>query len=111
MIPPRRTVLYCAYAPQGRDSHGTPIDAWGVSEQVSVYAWAPAATSQPIIGNRRPVTIDVDLLVPLPIPNAPRSHWILQGQTFEQVGEVEDFTTGPRPGSPGGRIKLRKVTG
>ncbi len=111
MTPAGRTVLHCAYAPTRRDSHGVPIDAWAPPEPLTVYAWAPTATTQPVDGNRRPITTEVDLLVPLPIPNGPRSHWILDGQTFEQIGEVEDFTTGPWSGSPGGRIRLKKVTG
>ena len=107
---PKHVVQHQAYTP-GKDSHGAPVDAWDAPQPVAVYSWASTAMSQPVDGNRRAVIADVDLLVPPGVSGAPRDRWILLGKTFEQVGDLEDFTTGPWPGSPGGRINLRRIEG
>ena len=108
----RHVVQYQQFTP-GKDSHGATIDAWGPVEAITVFGWAPAATGrdrQPIDDNRRPVITDLQLLVPAGTPGAPRDKWILLGQPYEQVGAVEDYTHGPRPGG-GYRINLRRVDG
>ncbi|MCL1838660.1 MAG: hypothetical protein FWG47_05015 [Propionibacteriaceae bacterium] len=93
------------------DSHNAPVDAWAEPTLVQVYAWAPTSMTQNVDGNRRPVVADVDLLVPVGVCGAPRDRWTLLGKVFEQVGDFEDYTTGPWPGSPGGRIRLKRVKG
>lgn len=95
----------------GEDDHGAPTDAWAPAQSVPVYGWAPAAMSQPIEGNRRPVDIDVDVYAPPGTATGPRDLWLLPTGDFEQVGYVEDFTNGPFWQGSGVRVGLKRVEG
>jgi len=95
---------YRAYEPT-TDSHQALTDAWAEPVTVTIWGWAITKTEQPIEQNRRPTTTQVDIYAPPRTPNSPRGQWILDDRgPWEQIGEAEDFTHGPRPG---GGLRIR----
>ncbi|MCL1922786.1 MAG: hypothetical protein FWG15_02805 [Propionibacteriaceae bacterium] len=63
------------------------------------------------VDGRRAVELELDLFTPIGTPNGPRWKWIMKGEVFEQIGEAEDFSTGPWEREGGLRINLRRTSG
>ncbi len=109
---PTRTVHVALFVPV-EDTHGH-VDAWGEATASEVYGWAPPTPSpamQPIEGNRRPTTIDLDLYMPAP-RGGPRARWTIPGLgVFEQIGSTASYADGPWWPTAGSVAQLRRVEG
>lgn len=94
----------------GYDGVGT-WKTTGVS--VKVHGWGPptSAGTSPFEQQRSPVIRDLDLYAPPGTPGKPEDRWVVDGDTYKQVGHVEDFTHGPFGFQAGVRINLLRVEG
>ena len=86
------TLLVSLYDPSS-DSHGR-TDRWATPLPVVVTGWAPTGNEQPIEWDRRPVITDREVYPAAPA-GGPRARWEFPDGTFEQIGHVADYSTGP----------------
>lgn len=108
---PRLTLTVEPYIPV-TDSHNKAVDAWGPAREVPVYGWAPAATDQPVEGNRQPVVTTVDVYAPAGTTSHTKDRWTLPDGTYLQVGDAKDYTNGPWVTPAAGvAIRLRQIRG
>lgn len=111
-FPTPYTVQRLPFTAGGTDAHGNPVDGWGAPVDVAVHGWAPpSADTEPERANRDLVESDLDLYAPAGTVSRPHDRWVVDGETFEAVGHVQDFTKGPWQWAAGVRIKLNRVEG
>lgn len=110
-IQARKTVEVKRWVSSGFDSHNNPIEGWSTPEPVRVYGWEVPRTAEPLVTGHDRVTVDVSMFVPPGMDIAAHDRVILDGRTFEVVGEIEDAGNGPFAFNPGATVQLRRVEG
>ena len=91
------------------DQYGNPL-VTRADRTEPVYGWAPAGTSESDRRNEQ-VTHDLDLYAPQSFVCLPSDEIQVDGDWYTVEGRLEDFNHGPFGFAPGGRVKLKRVTG
>lgn len=106
----RRSVEVARHAQSGEDAHGNPIEGWE-SEEVRVYGWEVPRTAEPLLAGHDRVVVDLSMFVPPGFEVSAHDRVVIEGRTYEVVGEFEDAGNGPFVFDPGGTVQLRRVEG
>jgi hypothetical protein len=99
-----------AYTAGAEDSHGNAAASWAAAVDVAVYA-IYATTSEQTATARQSAISDLTVLLPAGSGFTARDRAIYGGNTFEVVGDLEPFGTGPFSFAAGDRLSLRRVEG
>ncbi len=107
MFPTLWTVDVLPYAGSAADDYGNSSPSYGQPVPQPVYAWAPTTTDEVTV-DRDVATTDLTLLAPASFSCSSRDRVVVDGKTYEVVGDVQDFNHGPFGFSPGIRVLLRR---
>lgn len=104
------TVQRIPYQSGATDSHGNPVESWGVPVDVGIYGFDPGATGEP----RRPgfdrVTVDPTVYGPYEMPFEYRDKAVVRGEVFTVEGVVRRWRH-PNGKEPGAVVHLQRVEG
>lgn len=89
-IPALHPVGHCAYSADAEDAHGNPIAGWAEPVDKKFIAWARFDTTEPKVAGHNRDVVDAGILV-YPDFGAvnPKDRMVIDGQTFEVIGEPE----------------------
>lgn len=106
------TIEVLPYVAGPADSHGNVSEGWADPITYAVYGWAPLeASSEPAESGRDAVVTTLQVLAPADVQVTPRDRVIVDGITYEVIGQPADYTHGPFDWRPGTRIALSRVEG
>lgn len=111
MIPTPHTVQVLPFKPGEPDSHGNPTRAWGEPVEYAVYGWDKPNPVEPKLAGHDRVVVDIEVFAPESIVVGPDDRMVVNGQTYDVIGEVEDWNHGPWRWRPGVVVNLRRVDG
>jgi len=100
-------------SPGGADAHGNALGFFAAPVDMPVYGWGPPSVL-PVVENnagRHQVQKRLDLFAPPGTTVGHNDQIIVDGTTYEVLGDGEDYTTGPFSYQPGILIKLRSSEG
>lgn len=108
MIPAPHAVTHIVRRRTGENALGQPVYSESATER-RVYGWQPATQDERVIAAiaGRAIT-DVVMLTP-DTDYASADRVVLDGKTYEVMGDAQDFTKGPFGFTPGCAVALRKV--
>jgi hypothetical protein len=109
-IPTPWTVAVLHYLTGVEDEYGNDVEGWSSPDTQRVYGWGPAGSFEQG-GWQRQVTADKSVFAPPAFRCGPHDRVVVDGQTYDVEGEVEDYTHGPFGYGPGVVVNLRRVTG
>lgn len=93
------------------DAHGNPVVSWADPVWHKVYGWYHVTTDEPQEYGHEQQLVDVKVLVPLGFVSSPYDRMIVNNNSYDIIGEQEDYNHGPFGYRPGSVVKLRKVVG
>ena len=100
------------YSPGVADPIGLRADGWAVPVGVESFGWwQPSPDDATDTSGRRAVARDVDLLVPAATSCGDRDRWTVDGHTYLQTGEAQDYNHGPFAQAVPLVVYLRRVEG
>lgn len=94
----RYTIGHRAYVTDSVDDLGNAVDEWLPAVDLKVFSLAPTASladSEPTEPSRSAVVTGMTALVPRGTALGPHDHYVINGEEWEQEGEVGDYTRGP----------------
>lgn len=98
------------WMPGLEDAHGNPVESWADPVDWKVFAVAPTASMEPL-ADRMAVATGISVLAPPdPLPG-PHDVVIYDGEEWQVVGEVANYTTGPFTYKPGVVVNLERKEG
>lgn len=95
----------------GLDAHGNRVPAWDDPVDVVVYGWAAPTSSEPKLAGQDRVAVALELFAPPSTAARPADRFRVDGELYDVVGEVEDYTHGPFGWRPGVVINLARWEG
>lgn len=93
------------------DAHGNPVRGWDEPTDVAVYGWAAPTSTEPKLAGQDRVAIVLELFAPPGTAAQPADRFTVDGELYDVVGEVEDYTHGPFGWRPGVVINLARWEG
>lgn len=96
MIPARFTVGHSAYNGSGTDAFGNPAESWGSPTSKVYITFGSPRTSEPKIAGSDRDVVEFELIVRTdfgPVSSRDRMH--IDGQVYEVIGKVEDYSKNP----------------
>lgn len=94
----------------GQDAHGNDVPAWASPVNVPALWWSPTSDEPTVVGHDR-VVVDVVMVVDSGLTVSPHDQMVLGGQTYEVIGEPEDYDHGPYS-MPGRKpVNLKRTDG
>lgn len=105
------TVGVCAFQEGDLDAHGNPVKSWSDPVSVRVYGWGPPQSVEPKLAGHDRVVVDLEVLVPPEFTCGPHDRVVVNGETFDVVGRVEDYSGSPFGWNPGGVLNLHRTEG
>lgn len=103
------------YTGTGKDDYNSTPDSWGEPVDVFIYGANFENTSEPTAAGKNRVVREGVLLVPKSFSSNPRDRFILPGEPgkYEAIGIPETAKRNPLAGgwNPGGKLKVRRVSG
>lgn len=109
-FPAAQTIGHAIYTPGTVDAHGNPTDTWASPVDVQVYGYGPPAVRAEAEPGGTQVVSYIEVLAPV-FPVDPRDRFVVASVTYEVLGEVNDWTSGPFGYGPGMVIRLKRVEG
>lgn len=93
----RYTIGHRRYQEGAEDDFGQPVKSWAPAVDLKVYSIAPmSATPEPVPG-RDAVVTHLSVLVPDGANLGPHDRYVIDGEEWDQEGEVGDYTRSPFP--------------
>lgn len=99
------------FEPGSVDAHGNPVKAWGDPVEHAVHGWSIPNPVEPKLAGHDRVVVDVEVLAPESVVVGPDDRMVVDGKTYDVVGEREDWNHSPWGWRPGFVINLRRVDG
>lgn len=112
-FPESFTVGHQVYSESGTGYGGLPTESWAPPASVPVYAIYPGTPGEDYEPGRNPAEIPLFLLGTSDALGSvqPRDRFVVNGDTFEVDGAVENYNFGPFGFEPGVRVTLKRVEG
>lgn len=109
-FPTAQTIGHAIYTPGTVDAHGNPTDTWASPVNVGVYGYGPRSDSNSAEPGGTQVITGLTVLAPM-FAVDPRDRFVVAGKTYEVVGEVGEWDSGPFGYEPGMTVNLKRVEG
>lgn len=106
-LPTPWTVQHLAYAGTVDDAHGNPTPGYGAPVDRAVFGWGAPQSAEPKTAGVESVVVDLQLFAPVFSVGA-ADRFVVDGKTFEVVGDPEDYTHGPFGYAPGMVVNLTR---
>jgi hypothetical protein len=97
-VTPRYTVGHRVYTEGETDDLGNPREGWADPVPLKVFAIAPTASladAEPALPSRDAVITGLTLYVPRGAQLGPHDRFVIDGEEWEQEGDVGDYSRGP----------------
>jgi hypothetical protein len=101
------TVQYLAYAGTTEDDRGNEIPAYAAPVDWKVYGWSAPQSSEPKVAGVESVVVTLELFAPAR-PVGDQDRIVVNGDTYEVVGDPEDYDHGPFGFAPGMVVNLTR---
>lgn len=103
-------VQHSVFVAGAEDAHGNPVEAWGPTVDVGVFAFDPGGTSEPVIPGHDRVITKPTLYAPESVVFGPRDVVFARGLRYEVEGDTSVWRH-PNGLRPGNVIELKRVDG
>lgn len=103
-------VQHSVFVAGAEDAHGNPVEAWGPTVDVGVFAFDPGGTSEPVIPGHDRVITKPTLYAPEGVVFGPRDVVFARGLRYEVEGDTSVWRH-PNGLRPGNVIELKRVDG
>ena len=107
-LPAAKPVQVLAFSGAAEDDYGNETPGWGAPVTRYVYGWAPAGSLE-VNGWRHTVTAELSVFAPPDFEVTSKDRMVVDGDTFEVEGLVEDYNNGPFGFTPGVVVNLRRA--
>lgn len=97
------------FSASAEDAHGNTGEGWAAPVDRAVYGWAPPQSREPKTAGVESVVVDLELFVPPDWTSDPRDRVVVDGKTYEVIGEPEDLNHGPFGFTPGYVVNLSRA--
>lgn len=112
---PRYTIGHRVYTPDATDDLGNDVETWEDPVDLKVYSISPSASladREPSEPSRDAVITSYTVLVPRGTTLDPHDRYVIDGEEWEQDGELGDYTRGPFSNRVGQLVlNLRRAEG
>ena len=106
-LPTPWTVQHLAYAGTTEDDRGNEIPAYASPVTRPVFGWSAPQSSEPKVAGVESVVVTLEVFAPT-FPVSDRDRMVVDGDTFEVVGDPEDYNHGPFGFAPGMVVNLTR---
>ena len=106
-IPTPWTVQHLAYDGTTEDDRGNEVPAWADPVPRRVYGWGAPQSNEPKVAGVESVVVTLELFSPV-FPVGDMDRIVVDGDTFDVVGDPEDYTHGPFGFEPGMVVNLTR---
>lgn len=107
MFPTRWAVQHLAYDGTTEDDRGNTVDSWAAPVERPVYGWGAPQSAEPKVAGVESVVVTLELLAPT-FPVDDRDRMVVDGVTYDVVGDPEDYNHGPFGYAPGMVVNLTR---
>ncbi|TKT03442.1 hypothetical protein [Streptomyces lasalocidi] len=99
------------YQTGAEDAHGNPVESWGPTELVDVYAIAPTSSTEPSVPGREAVIDGLAVLSPKDYGITAQDRAVIGDDEYTIEGSLANWNLGPFEFKPGFQFILKKVNG
>jgi hypothetical protein len=93
----RYTIGHRRFEAGAEDDFGMPVKSWAPAVDLKVYSIAPMTVTPEPVPGRDAVVTHLSVLVPAGADLGPHDRFVIDGEEWEQDGEVGDYTRSPFP--------------